>query len=513
VPTRVGAPINVTFGASFTVPSGANVFKASGIWYDGASQNVTAISGSRVTVDSLSTVVSADYMGVYTIHGRVNSSGSDTWTITKSAGFFSEGPTCQVQFYSVADNTNFVRQQQVAGNGSGPLTRAVNSTTTDLVDAWSMTDGGGSPSGAITGFTAVGIEQTTNADKSRVFQANSPGASSTSITGPNHPYVGLVIASIFDASSSVSHASSGALVGPGSSIVGSAARIRAHASSGELTGPGSSIAGSTNRTRAHAASGVLAGPGSELSGSASRTRAHGSSGDIVGPGAVLDGSAARARQHGSSGDLIGPGSAIAGSADHQGAAGTHDATGALVGPGSVVAGSAARTRAFAASGVLIGPGAVVAGAAERFGPAVSHDATGALVGQGALVSGQAQNGTGPGGPGFVLVDFESSMWWKRKPKAVPKVVAEKRLARVVKALDAVAAEQIEAGEPVKRSEVRQQIAPLLAEMPGFDWRPLYAAILQYRQAEAAGQEAAREIDRIRRLEQDEDDVLALLLSF
>src|SRR5690606_10356680 len=65
--------------------------------------------------------------------------------------------------------------------------------------------------------------------------------------------------------------------------------------------------------------------------------------------------------------------------------------------------------------------------------------------------------------GFVLVDVESSMWWKRKPKAVPKVVAEKRLARVVKALDAVATEQIKADEPIKRSEVREQIAPLLAE--------------------------------------------------
>ena len=173
--SRVGAPVNVTFGASFTVPSGANAFIASGIWYDGANQAVTNVSGSRITVDNVAAVASSGSMGVYSVRGRVNSSGSDTWSITK-AGFFSEGPTCQVQFYSVADNTNFVRQQQVVGDTSGAITRAVTSTTSDLVDAWIMSDGGGTVSGAISGFTAVGSEQTVNADKSRVFTANSPGA-------------------------------------------------------------------------------------------------------------------------------------------------------------------------------------------------------------------------------------------------------------------------------------------------------------------------------------------------
>lgn len=196
--SRVGAPVNVTFGASFTVPSGANAFIASGIWYDGANQAVTNVSGSRVTVDNVAAVASSGSMGVYSVRGRVNSSGSDTWSITK-AGFFSEGPTCQVQFYSVADNTNFVRQQQVVGDTSGAISRSVTSTTSDLVDAWIMSDGGGTVSGAISGFTAVGTEQTVNADKSRVFTANSPGASSTSITGPANSFPGLVIASIYDA--------------------------------------------------------------------------------------------------------------------------------------------------------------------------------------------------------------------------------------------------------------------------------------------------------------------------
>lgn len=478
--SRVGAPINVTFGASFTVPSGANAFKASGIWYDGANQAVTAVSGSRITVDSVTAVPSSGSMGTYSVHGRVNSSGSDTWSITK-AGFFSEGPTCQVQFYSVADNTNFVRQQQVVGDTSGAITRAVTSTTSDLVDAWIMSDGGGTVSGAISGFTAVGTEQTTNADKSRMFQANSPGASSTSITGPANSYPGLVIASIYDASSGTSHAATGALVGPGAVVAGSAARTRAHGSSGALTGPGaqivgtaqrnaahtssgaltgpgstvsgsaartrqhassgdltgqgSAVAGSAARTRQHAATGDLTGPGSTLSGSADRTRAHGSSGDLVGPGSAVSGASARTRQHGSSGDLVGPGSAIVGSADHIAPGGTHDATGALVGQGSSVSGSAARFRAFTSSGALVGQGAVVTGSANHAGAPVSHDATGVLVGPGAVVSGVAQVGEDQTLVGGFMWMLRRRKAWEDALRHVPEPVAEVIKAEVPKVIE------------------------------------------------------------------------------
>lgn len=497
--SRVGAPINVTFGASFTVPSGANAFKASGIWYDGANQAVTAVSGSRITVDSVTAVPSSGSMGTYSVHGRVNSSGSDTWSITK-AGFFSEGPTCQVQFYSVADNTNFVRQQQVVGDTSGAITRAVTSTTSDLVDAWIMSDGGGTVSGAISGFTAVGTEQTTNADKSRMFQANSPGASSTSITGPANSYPGLVIASIYDASSGTSHAatgalvgpgavvagsvartrahgssgaltgpgaqivgtaqrnaahtSSGALTGPGSTVSGSAARTRQHASSGDLTGQGSAVAGSAVRTRQHAATGDLTGPGSALSGSADRTRAHGSSGDLVGPGSAVSGTSARTRQHGSSGDLVGPGSAVVGSADHITPGGTHDATGVLVGQGSSVSGSAARFRAFTSSGALVGPGSVVTGSANRAAAPVSHDATGVLVGPGSVLTGAAQNGA-------VLQDTHDGFWaneWRKLREREKK----KRVEVIRDEIEEIE-EQIAEVEAIKPPKQSKKVKAFIAE--------------------------------------------------
>lgn len=263
--SRVGAPINVTFGASFTVPSGANAFKASGIWYDGANQAVTNVSGSRITVDSVTAVPSSGSMGTYSVHGRVNSSGSDTWSITK-AGFFSEGPTCQVQFYSVADNTNFVRQQHVVGDTSGAISRSVTSTTSDLVDACIMSDGGGTVSGAISGFTAVGTEQTVNADKSRMFQANSPGASSTSITGPANSYPALAIWSVYDAGGTdyelTTNPGSYALTGS-SARLRRAAQLRTTAGSYAITG----VSARLNLTRR-----LLASPGSySLTGSSART--------------------------------------------------------------------------------------------------------------------------------------------------------------------------------------------------------------------------------------------------
>lgn len=212
------------------------------------------------------------------------------------------------------------------------------------------------------------------------------------------------------------HGTSGALSGQGAVIVGSAARTRVHPSSGDLTGPGASIVGAANRTRVHPTSGDLAGPGSDVSGTAARTRAHPSSGDLVGPGSDLSGSAARTRVHPTAGVLTGQGSVLVGQADHQGAAGTHNTTGALVGPGSALAGTAARFRAFATSGDLIGPGSVLTGSAARVGPAVTHDTSGNLVGPGSLLNGQAQNGQS-------IIDTHDGFWareyrkmFERKPK-------------------------------------------------------------------------------------------------
>lgn len=117
------------------------------------------------------------------------------------------------------------------------------------------------------------------------------------------------------------------------------------------------------------------------------------------------------------------------------------------------------------------------------------------------------------GHGFVIVDHESASWWKRKPRALPEQVAQKKIKRAAQVIEQIARKPITEQQQVQ--EVRQAIAPLLVEMPGFAWQPVYqyiVAAIERQQAENARLQAIAEIDRIRAIESDEDDVLVLLLS-
>lgn len=96
---------------------------------------------------------------------------------------------------------------------------------------------------------------------------------------------------------SVTHAATGALTGPGSTLAGSAARTTTHGSSGALVGPGAALAGSAAILRVHEADGALAGPGAVLAGSAFigvpvEHVAEGALAPALGAGAVLIASAA-----------------------------------------------------------------------------------------------------------------------------------------------------------------------------------------------------------------------------
>ena len=67
------------------------------------------------------------------------------------------------------------------------------------------------------------------------------------------------------------HATTGALIGPGSTVDGAAAHIAIHGTSGALTGAGAVIAGTAARVAGavtHETSGALVGPGSLLDGAA-----------------------------------------------------------------------------------------------------------------------------------------------------------------------------------------------------------------------------------------------------
>ena len=207
-------------------------------------------------------------------------------------------------------------------------------------------------------------------------------ATTGTLTGPGSTVVG-------SASNFTSHATSGVLTGPGSTVDGSAARAGAtvtHATTGVLTGQGSTVVGSASSATTRASSGVLIGPGSTIVGSAARTRAHPSTGVLVGAGSTVVGSASSATTRPSSGVLVGPGSVIVGSASRTGSTVTHDTSGTLVGPGSTVVGSASSATVRTSSGVLVGQGSAVVGTAAHV---AKHSTSGVLTGQGSTVTGSA----------------------------------------------------------------------------------------------------------------------------
>ena len=121
-----------------------------------------------------------------------------------------------------------------------------------------------------------------------------------------------------------------------------------------------------------------------------------------------------------------------------------------------------------------------------------------------------------GGRGFTIVDTPSRLWWKRKPKALPEEEAQEQVARVVRVIERVAKKQVQAEQPVKftqqKAEVRQAIAPMVEQMPGFDWMAVYTAVLDGLKRQEAQRIAISEIERIRQIESEEDDLLILMMG-
>jgi hypothetical protein len=125
------------------------------------------------------------------------------------------------------------------------------------------------------------------------------------------------------------------------------------------------------------------------------------------------------------------------------------------------------------------------------------------------------------GHGFVITDTAPRLWWKRKPKALDEEEAQERVEKLVRVVERVARKQVEEEKPApakeRKREVREAIAPLVEEMPGFDWMAVYRTILieleRRKREEQAREQAAAEIARIRAIEQDDEDALLLLMSF
>lgn len=118
------------------------------------------------------------------------------------------------------------------------------------------------------------------------------------------------------------------------------------------------------------------------------------------------------------------------------------------------------------------------------------------------------------------VDMEPQLWWQRKPKALAPAVARARLYKVAKCIVEKAQQQADRREPEaqRRAEVKEAVAPLLAQMPGFDWRAMYQEAYDRAISKLiAAQRDAQDQDRKREAEEsarrgriDEEDVSLLI---
>ena len=92
---------------------------------------------------------------------------------------------------------------------------------------------------------------------------------------------------------------------------------------------------------------------------------------------------------------------------------------------------------------------------------------------GVHVYGTGEYATGRGGG--LEIDWDSPLWWKRKPKRVTEEEAAKAIAKAAEVIRATAKDQVQEATPEaqRKGQARKAIEPAVLSMPGFDWRPMY----------------------------------------
>lgn len=178
---------------------------------------------------------------------------------------------------------------------------------------------------------------------------------------------------------------------------------------------------------------------------------------------------------------------------------------------------------------------VTVSSATGTGSAGTVSATGTSQDGNAVISGisgigsvgivSANDGTVVNNHGFIIIDTEPRLWWKRKPSKLDDKKAEEKIFKVARVIERVVKHVANSNEPSVSKEVYRkaayaEVAPLLREMPGFDWSPMFRAILTQSKlqeqnriaAEQAGILAKQEIERIKRIRDDEEALIVLLMG-
>lgn len=413
---RAGATSTTTQSLSGTLTGGSNSSPSTGdlviVWCsaagDGtgspANQAVSGNNSGAYTAETFQSITTATYDSFsqfnYKIQGTV-----DTSLTIPSSGNARNAQRWVVHVFRGVDNTTPIdtASQAASGTATGrPNPAAITPATAGawILGLYASAAATGTAYTAPTDFATDWLGGTT-IDTADVMQgagyytgwtsgAYDPAAiTSGGTTNAADSWTARTVA--LRPQAAVTHATTGALTGQGSTIAGSAAHIAKHATSGTLAGQSSTVVGSATRKRVMTTTGVLTGPGSVIAGSADRQDAptfvtHAATGALTGAGSSITGSAARLRAMASTGALVGQGSVIVGSASNYT---VHGSSGVLVGAGSTVVGSAARHRAMASTGALTGAGAALAGSAARSGAPAVHETTGALQGAGSVIDASA----------------------------------------------------------------------------------------------------------------------------
>jgi hypothetical protein len=176
--------------------------------------------------------ISSDFAGAFTIadssaqngcslgYAVVSSTGAKNLTLSWTQTAL-EGPSVYISFIKNISTSDWVREVAVVGNDTNgtSATNVFDTSADDLLLVVNDQDGGTIPT-TISGFTSLATTGGAYSLPSRLQSCDSPGATTTTVTGTTTNFD--VLSGISIKPVSVTHATSGALVGQGAVVTGSA---------------------------------------------------------------------------------------------------------------------------------------------------------------------------------------------------------------------------------------------------------------------------------------------------
>jgi len=224
---------------------------------------------------------------------------------------------------------------------------------------------------------------------------------------------------------SVDHHTSGAVIGPGADVTGSAthhATVEVHPTAGNVVGRESVVTGSATNIRHMTSTGAVVGFDTTITGTANRYREHPSSGSLSGNLAAVTGDADNftpAGIHDTYGDVDAGYGTVTGDSH---SVGYRPTSGAVVGNPANVVGTAHHARKHTTTGNPIGNGTTITGTAARKDPVLDHGTFGTVTGYTSNVNGVAVAGVSTLTP-IDIENIVNAVWSDPRALTVSKFLA------------------------------------------------------------------------------------------